>query len=492
MRRKYRSRRRVSLSAAALAFTSEGPQAELLVRALQPAAEDSPYQGTHGFHPYPGRFHPHLPRTLLREFAEGRDFSILDPFMGGGTTLVEALAQGHTAYGSDLNPIAVGIAKERTRRRSPEEAQRALQTLAEMGRQVIAAKGRGWFDPKYNVLRAYHPPHLFAELTQWCMRCERTQNEDIRETLRMVFSSAVVKFADQASDSRPPRFPRGSSVRASSSGRSASEESSSKKSAAARGNASSAAGVHYPKGAVTAFICDKGRQLIEAQGALYQQAPPSAPTPKCVAEDARLLRGLAQDAPFDLILTSPPYPGVYDYSKQHQLRMRWLNLDARPLERGEIGARRHGHASSAAENARRRKGGHRKGEPQKDRPGTRASKANASRTAGKAEKKFSWSADMRTVFHRWTTLLKPEAPLFMLMGDWQNRDHPVDAVVMLQRLAAPSGWKLVARASVQRPLHTFREKRCFAARGKWEHLLRFEREESPNPADCLPRDPLDV
>src|SRR5207302_1394676 len=41
----------------------------------------------------------------------------------------------------------------------------------------------------------------------------------------------------------------------------------------------------------------------------------------------------------DAVITSPPYAGTYDYLAHHALRLRWLNLDASPLKRGEIGGR---------------------------------------------------------------------------------------------------------------------------------------------------------
>ena len=54
-------------------------------------------------------------------------------------------------------------------------------------------------------------------------------------------------------------------------------------------------------------------------------------------EVSRLLRGRA----VDVILTSPPYGGTYDYVEHHALRLDWLNLPRAAFERAEIGARRH-------------------------------------------------------------------------------------------------------------------------------------------------------
>ena len=55
--------------------------------------------------------------------------------------------------------------------------------------------------------------------------------------------------------------------------------------------------------------------------------------------DARDL-SLVEPRSIDLIVSSPPYPGVYDYFDHHALRLRWLGLDERRFEAAEIGARR--------------------------------------------------------------------------------------------------------------------------------------------------------
>jgi DNA modification methylase len=41
------------------------------------------------------------------------------------------------------------------------------------------------------------------------------------------------------------------------------------------------------------------------------------------------------------VITSPPYPGVYDYVEHHRLRLDWLGLDTEHLQEHEIGAHRH-------------------------------------------------------------------------------------------------------------------------------------------------------
>ncbi len=57
---------------------------------------------THCFYNYPARFSPKFANTIIRQFSKPGDV-VLDPFMGGGTTIVEAMALGRRAIGIDIN-----------------------------------------------------------------------------------------------------------------------------------------------------------------------------------------------------------------------------------------------------------------------------------------------------------------------------------------------------------------------------------------------------
>ena len=60
---------------------------------------------THRFYRYPARFSPQIARQIISELSMPGDV-VLDPFMGGGTTIVEALAAGRRAIGIDINSLA--------------------------------------------------------------------------------------------------------------------------------------------------------------------------------------------------------------------------------------------------------------------------------------------------------------------------------------------------------------------------------------------------
>lgn len=90
---------------------------------------------THGFYRYPARFSPQFPAAAISCFTKPGDL-VLDPYMGGGTTIVEALARGRRAIGNDLNELAVFVARVKTRPLNTTEvnvlrswARRTPQTL---------------------------------------------------------------------------------------------------------------------------------------------------------------------------------------------------------------------------------------------------------------------------------------------------------------------------------------------------------------------------
>jgi DNA modification methylase len=83
---------------------------------------------THSYHTYPAKFIPQLAARLIKENSNIEDL-ICDPFMGSGTTLVEAIVRDRRAYGTDVNPVAVLITKAKTTPIEPEKLERKVHSL---------------------------------------------------------------------------------------------------------------------------------------------------------------------------------------------------------------------------------------------------------------------------------------------------------------------------------------------------------------------------
>jgi DNA modification methylase len=73
-----------------------------------------PKYATHGLHEYKGKFYPQLAKSLFNLANLKSGNTILDPFCGSGTVLLEAYLNGFNAIGLDINPIALKIATAKT------------------------------------------------------------------------------------------------------------------------------------------------------------------------------------------------------------------------------------------------------------------------------------------------------------------------------------------------------------------------------------------
>ena len=83
-------------------------------RIIRGARDASPVTGlTHSFYRYPARFSPVFVRSVIEAYSDPGDW-VIDPFAGGGTTLVEALALGRNALGIDISSLSAFICKAKT------------------------------------------------------------------------------------------------------------------------------------------------------------------------------------------------------------------------------------------------------------------------------------------------------------------------------------------------------------------------------------------
>lgn len=67
----------------------------------------------HDFYRYPARFSPTFAREAIKCFTRPGDF-VLDPFCGGGTTLVEAISLARRAAGMDISSLAAFLSRTKT------------------------------------------------------------------------------------------------------------------------------------------------------------------------------------------------------------------------------------------------------------------------------------------------------------------------------------------------------------------------------------------
>lgn len=84
---------------------------------------------THDFHAFPAKFPPQLPEKFILGLTQPGDV-VLDPMMGSGTTILEAILHRRKAIGFDIDPLARLIAKVKTTKLNIEQ-------LAELGPLIV-------------------------------------------------------------------------------------------------------------------------------------------------------------------------------------------------------------------------------------------------------------------------------------------------------------------------------------------------------------------
>lgn len=103
---------------------------ETVTRLVASASDTSPINGlTHNFYRYPARFSPKLVRAVIDTFTEPGDL-VLDPFVGGGTTLVESLVSGRNAIGADISSLATFVSEVKTTLYTDDELARLTRWAA--------------------------------------------------------------------------------------------------------------------------------------------------------------------------------------------------------------------------------------------------------------------------------------------------------------------------------------------------------------------------
>jgi DNA modification methylase len=82
------------------------PKAVLQAVVNQDKVDEPP----HSFYKYPARFSPAFARAVIEAYSTVGD-TVVDPFCGGGTSLVEAILAGRRAAGFDISSLAVFLAR---------------------------------------------------------------------------------------------------------------------------------------------------------------------------------------------------------------------------------------------------------------------------------------------------------------------------------------------------------------------------------------------
>ncbi len=259
----------------------------------------------HSLHPYLGKFIPQLVEVFLQRYFAPGD-CVYDPFVGSGTTLVEANVFGADAIGCDVSAFNCLLSRVKTTAHSLGALELALRGLLEQTRQtaeVVASEEAS------NWLRSWYAPQALRELLAYQCVASQSLDDEAWEVARVILSRGA------RSARRTTHFD-----------------------------------LDFPRTPVTKpYYCHKHKRTcrpVEEAGKFLRRytsdtvrrlrtfaEQTSNASVEVIHGDARLVDlGMKADG----VITSPPYPGLIDYHEQHRYAYELLGL---PDERErEIGA----------------------------------------------------------------------------------------------------------------------------------------------------------
>ena len=152
---------------------------------------------THWIHSYPAKMFHRIPRQLLSALDPNHRTTVLDPFCGSGTVLLEAAMLGYQALGIDVNPLARLISTVKSTRIPPSR-------LEVLGDELLARADKG--SPSYQLnpyLTDWFKPHATKALAN-LMNAISEVHDPASRNFFLVTLSSIIRRCSLADPSIPP------------------------------------------------------------------------------------------------------------------------------------------------------------------------------------------------------------------------------------------------------------------------------------------------
>jgi DNA modification methylase len=277
---------------------------------------------THGFHAYPAKFVPQIPRWAINYSNLGPHDLILDPFCGCGTALVEACLKGFNSYGIDIDPLARLLTKVKCTPLYREKPNLLFKAFDDLIRKIRKERSPISLEEQSDVMLHYNWRYWFdEEIMKLLIRIKRgirtfdppsTQNEDEKQAVRdffLICLSSIIKKVSYLDEEQ---------IKVKRSKRKFKQ------------------GTRNPINAFEAACKRNIAGMIDFSVVMKQHTTLAA---KIIGEDARSIK--LGDKAVKLIVTSPPYINAIDYPFAHKHELFVLDLqnpkEYRPESRRYIG-----------------------------------------------------------------------------------------------------------------------------------------------------------
>ena len=252
---------------------------------------DSSY-ASHDVHAFAAKFPPQLPRAFIRGLTAPGDV-VLDPMMGSGTTIVEALLEGRRGIGLDIDPLALRVSQAKTIPMSVDDLRSIGLKVISQAQDLVSDHGIERLIQKFDsrtkaFIDYWFYPKTQRELAALVLSMQTVDVSLVRRFLELTFSSIIVTKSGGVSRARDLAHSRPHLDKEKN-----------------------------PKNALEQFSL-RLQKNIKSMSHLDTKGAIAAPLPG----DARSMP--LKNEVIDLIVTSPPYANAIDYMRAHKFPLVWL------------------------------------------------------------------------------------------------------------------------------------------------------------------------
>lgn len=393
--------------------------------------------GPHGYHRYPAKFIPQLVSNLITNYSCVSDL-VVDPFLGSGTTGIEALREERGFWGCDVNPIALLISKAKCRPINPPTLEMAWQELSQKLSQFRPLGRRELSKADLHQIGQTRSYGVSSDdqLDYWFPSAHRHLLERIFGAITSLHSGPIQTFFVCAFSN----VLRGCSIWLS--------------------------GSTKPQKDLNKRLADpiealnkQVHRMIRGNQAYWEELAKLGFDSNEFSKRVVLKRQDAKhtslrDGSVDLVVTSPPYATCYEYNDIHRLTELWLEhygyLRSTDWVRSCIG-------SKAVSKRRQEEGGSLFETGSTSADLALAKLANATRNSGgkvpdhEVRALYYYFHDMQIVIRECARTLKPGKDLILIVGDSYKRGVTIPTSDALCELATGAGFEFQERITRKIP-----------------------------------------
>jgi DNA modification methylase len=279
-----------------------------------PSFASNKTQPIHRWVPWIAGFSSDFVGDALNRYCNGKG-TVLDPFSGVGTTLVEAILRGHNAVGFEINPYAVLACRTKVNAHKivGESLYDEVLRFQAFYREKTSANCVPKSTPPegFKTRSAFYSPKVLRKVLILQDFIDTIEDPDLQDLFRLAFASTMVRYSNYSYEP--------SLGRRASAGKPDIED--------------------FPVGQA---ILGKLSEMVQDISWLQQTLADRHPNVQIVNDSFFEYKLYLEPDSIDIVITSPPYLNNYHYNRNTRPHLYWLGYaenprDLKPLELSNFG-----------------------------------------------------------------------------------------------------------------------------------------------------------